>query len=172
MDVLEYWSPTIDWSRFAQGTVSDRMWRSSKDLILLCHCAEHWRETLHSLRLTRPPQPYYTPETRHARKKREDEWKRPIRECETHMHRAAHLADDKVAEMSYLITPADKGTHSWNLHFAAALSIGRSLGHERARYKSVAFDVFDAAELSEPDPSTIASRWLARAGCADQQPQL
>jgi hypothetical protein len=63
MDVLEYWSPLIDWSRFAQGAVSDPMWRSFKDLVLLCHCAEHWREILRSLRLTRALQPYYTPET-------------------------------------------------------------------------------------------------------------
>jgi hypothetical protein len=142
MDVLEYWSPAIDWSHFAQGAVSDPMWRSFKDLILLCHCVEHWRETRRSLRLTRPPQPFYTPETRYARKKRQDEWKRPIMDCETHMHRAAYLADEKIAGMSYLITPADEGKPDWKLWFAAALSIGRSLGHDHARYKSIAFDTF------------------------------
>jgi hypothetical protein len=88
------------------------------------------------------------------------------------MHRAAYLADSKVADVSYLISPADKGSPDWNLWFAAALSIGRSLGHERARYKSIAFNAFDAAELSEPDPSIIASQWLVRAGYTDQQPCL
>jgi hypothetical protein len=95
MDVTEYWAPEIDWSRFVQGAVSDPMWRSFKDLVTLCHCVEHWRELLRSLRLTRAPAAYYTPETRHARKKRLDEWKRPITECENHMHRSAHLADEK-----------------------------------------------------------------------------
>ncbi|SDS18984.1 hypothetical protein [Bradyrhizobium canariense] len=172
MDVLEYWAPRIDWSRFAQGAVSDRMWRAFKDLVMLCHSVEHWREVHRSLQMTRPPQPYYMPESRHYRKKRLDEWKRPITQSENHMHRAAHLADEKVAEISYLISPADEGTPDWNLYFAAALSIGRTLGHERARYKSVAFDAFDAAELSEPDPSVIASQWLIRAGLPHRQPHL
>jgi len=109
---------------------------------------------------------------RHYRKKRLDAWKRPINEAENHMHRAAHLADDKVAEMSYLIGPSDEDTPDWNLYFAAALSIGRSLGHLRARYKSVAFDQFYTAELSEPDPIRTATRWLERAGLPDQQPIL
>jgi hypothetical protein len=172
MDVLEYWSPAIDWSRFAQGAVSDPMWRSFKGLVRLCHCVEHWREARRSLRLTRAPQPFYTPETRYARRKREDEWKQPIRECETHMHRAAYLADERVAEMSHLPTAGAEGTSDWKLLAAAALSIGRSLGPEQARYKSVAFDAFDAAELSEPDPSVIARQWLIRAGYSDHRPQL
>jgi hypothetical protein len=172
MDVIEYWAPRIDWSRFSQGAVSDRMWNAFKDLVQLCYCVEHWRELFRSQSLTRAPQPYYTPESRHMRKKRLDEWKRPIKGSENHMHRAAYLADSKVADVSYLISPADKGSPDWNLWFAAALSIGRSLGHERARYKSIAFNAFDAAELSEPDPSIIASQWLVRAGYTDQQPCL
>jgi hypothetical protein len=88
------------------------------------------------------------------------------------MHRAAYLANEKVTGMSYLITPADEGKPNWKLWFAAALSIGRSLGHDHARYKSVAFDAFDAAELINPDPSIIASGWLTTAGYLDQQPRL
>lgn len=172
MDVLEYWRPKIDWTRFDQGAVSDQMWSPFGQLVQLCHCVEHWRENHRSLSLSRPPAPYYTPESRHYRKKRLDEWKRPIQAAENHMHRAAHLADDKVAEMSYLIAPTDQGKPDWNLYLASALSIGRSLGHLRARYRSVAFDQFDAAELSEPDPSRTASRWLERAGLTDQQPMF
>jgi hypothetical protein len=171
VDVLEYLSPSIDWRRFAQGAVSDPMWRNFKDLVLLCHCVEHWRETLRFLSFTRPPQPSYTPESRHYRKKRLDEWTRPINESENHMHRAAHLADEKIAEMSYLVSPVGRGSSDCNLYFAASLSIGRSLGHERARYKSVAFGLFDAAQLAEPDPSIIASKWLIEAGYADRQPR-
>jgi hypothetical protein len=81
------------------------------------------------------------------------------------MHRAAHLADEKVAEMSYLVASTDEGAPDWNLYFASALAICRSLGHERARYKSVAFDSFEATtELSGTDPSVTAGRWLIRAG--------
>ena len=43
------------------------------------------------------------------RKKRDDEWKRPITECENHMHRAAYLANSTLAAMSHLIKPADEG---------------------------------------------------------------
>ncbi len=70
----------------------------------------------------------------------------------------------KIAEMSYLISPADKDSPDWNLHFASALSINRGLGHEQARYKVVAFDDFDGTELSGSDPGAIASRWLVRGG--------
>jgi hypothetical protein len=119
VDVLEYLSPSIDWRRFAQGAVSDPMWRNFKDLVLLCHCVEHWRETLRFLSFTRPPQPSYTPESRHYRKKRLDEWTRPINESENHMHRAAHLADEKIAEMSYLVSPVGRGSSDCNLYFAA-----------------------------------------------------
>ena len=171
MDVIEYWAPPIDWSRFTQGAVSDRIWRAFKNLVILCHCVEHWREERRSLRMTRQPLPLY-PESPYMRKKRDDEWKRPITECENRMHRAAYLADSTLAAMSHLITPADEGTPDWNLVTAVAFSIGSSLGHEQARYKSVAFDSFDAAELSEPDPSVTAMQWLARAGYSDHRPQL
>jgi hypothetical protein len=68
--------------------------------------------------------------------------------------------------MSYLISQADKDTPDWNLYFASALSINRSLGHERARYKTIAFKAFDGAELSGSDLGVIASRWLVRGGRA------
>jgi hypothetical protein len=165
MDVLAYWSPTIDWSRFTQGHISDPMWRSFKDLVQLCHCAEHWRELARSQRFnTRPPTPIHK-ESPYMRRKRRDEWERPIREMESHFHRAAHLADEKVAEMSYLISAADEGKPDWKLWWAVSLSIDRSFGHTGARYKTVALDEFDAAaELTDVNPSHITGRLLARAG--------
>jgi hypothetical protein len=172
MDVLEHWTPTINWGGFAQSGMSDRMWKAFKDLVQLCHCFEHWREAHRALSLTRAPAPYYKPETRHAKQKRIDEWKRPIREAEGHMHRAAHLADEKVAEISYLVNPPDEGTPDWKIYWAAALSIGRSLGHQRARYKCLAIDSFDAAQLAESNPRDIAQRWLTAAGYTEAQPML
>jgi hypothetical protein len=75
--------------------------------------------------------------------------------------------------MSNLITPADNGSPDWNLYFAAALSIGRqSLGQKNARYKSVALEAFDAAELTNSDPRVIARLWLDNGGYTSQQPRL
>jgi hypothetical protein len=153
MNVSKSWSPSIDWSRFAQGTVSHSMWQAFKDLVTLCHRVEYWRDAAYSLRMTTQP----------------DQWQQLITEYENKMHRDAHLANEKVAEMSHLMTQADPDQ---KLYLAAALSISRSLGHERAHYRSVAFDAFDAAELSDPDPHIIARRWLDKAGLTDQQPQL
>jgi hypothetical protein len=166
MDVLEFWSPTIDWSRFAQGAVSDRMWRAFKDLVKLCHCVEHWREDHRALARTRSPKPLY-PESVYMRKKRFDEWKQPQTISENHMHRAANLAIEKVGQMSHL-APTDEGNPDWKLCAAAVFSFGISLGQTHARYKSLALDAFDAAELSQSDPSVIASQWLANAGYTDE----
>ena len=95
MDVLDYWGPTIDWTRFDQGDVSDQMWTAFRQLVQPCHCVEHWRESHRALSLTRPPSPLYTPESRHYRKKRLDEWKRPIQGAENHMHAPLTLRTTK-----------------------------------------------------------------------------
>lgn len=173
MDVLEYWTPAVDWGQFHQGPLSDRMWSAFKNLVLLCHAAEYWRDAVRANRLTPQPRPMYTPESRYMRKKRLGEWRRPLRQSETHMHRAAFLAEEKIAEMSYLIGPEDKGKPDHSLWFACALSVGRLLGHERARYKSIAFRAFDAdTDLAGADPSVTAKRWLVNAGYADDDPRL
>jgi hypothetical protein len=44
MDVLEYWTPAVDWGQFHQGPLSDRMWSAFKNLVLLCHAAEYLRQ--------------------------------------------------------------------------------------------------------------------------------
>lgn len=165
MDVLEYWMPSIEWGRFNQGPISDRMWLAFKNLVLLCHAYGHWRDATRAARLNRPVAPMYTPESRHMRNKRLREWRRPIEQCEDHMYRAAVLADEKIAEMSYLVSRADEGKPDWNLYFACALSVARSLGRDRARYNSVAFMTFDArSDLAGADPSVIAKRWLINSG--------
>jgi hypothetical protein len=170
MDVLKYWVPTIDWSRFTQGAVSDGMWRAFTDLVTLCHCEQHWREVRDALRLTRSPRPLHR-ESPHMRQKRLDEWKRPITDYENRMHRAAYLAVEKVVGMSQ--TLADQGTPDRNLYAAVAGSIDASHGQGRARYKSLALDAFDAKELSVYEPSVIAARWLSRAGYSEaDEPQL
>jgi hypothetical protein len=172
MDVLKG-VPPINWSHFAQGPVSDPMWHAFKQLVTLCHCVEHWRTVRDSHRLTRAPKPLY-PETPYMRKELQDEWKQPAIDSENRMHRAANLADEKVADMSRLVPPGDQGgtTPDFKLCAAAVFSIGRSLGRARARYKSLALDSFDAAAELSPEPDIIANQWLLRAGYPDSQPQL
>jgi hypothetical protein len=170
MNAPASWSPSIDWNRFAQGTVSNPMWYAFTDLVKLCHYVEHWHEAARSLRMTRPSKPLY-PENIHVRKQRVVEWRQGIADCEDRMHRAAHLADDKVREMSHM-APTDEGDPDWKLCAAAALSMAISLGRARTRYKSLALDAFDAAQLTSSDPIAIASLWLERAGYTGQLPQL
>jgi hypothetical protein len=143
------------------------MWHAFTDLVKLCHCVEHRREAARSLRMTRPAKPLYLD----MRKQRTDEWRQGITDCEDRMHRAAHLADDKVREMSR-IAPTDEGDPDWKLCEATALSMGISLGRARTRYKSLALDVFDAGQLTSSDPIAIASLWLEKAGYTGQLPQL
>ena len=168
MDTPASWSPSIDWTRFAQGTVSDPMWRTFLDLVNLCHCVEHWREASRSIRMTRPAKPVFYQESSH--KKLIDEWKQGITDCENKRHRAAHLADDKVREMSR-IAPTDEGDPDWHLCAATALSMGISLGRAQTRYKSLALDAFDAAQLTGSAPSAIAILWLESAGYTGEQPR-
>jgi hypothetical protein len=170
MNILASWSPSIDWNRFAQGTVSNPMWHAFTDLVKLCHYVEHWREAARSLRMTRPAKPLYT-ESIHMKKQSVDEWRQGITDCEDRMHRAAHLADDKVREMSR-IAPTNVGDSDCNLCAATALSMGISLGRARTRYKSLALDAFDAAQLTNSEPSAIASLWLESAGYTGQLPHL
>jgi hypothetical protein len=169
MNAPTSWSPSIDWNRFAQGTVSDPMWHAFLDLVSLCHCVEHWREAAHSLRTTRPAKPPFYQESSY--KKLINEWKQGITDCDSKRHCAAHLADDKVREMSR-IAPTDEGDPDWHLCAATALSMGISLGRARTRYKSLALDAFDAAQLTGSAPGAIAILWLESAGYTGQHPHL
>jgi hypothetical protein len=169
MDTPASWSPLIDWTRFAQGTLSDPMWHAFLDLVSLCHCVEHWREAARSLRMTRPAKTLFYQESSY--KKLVEEWKHGITDCESKRHGAAHLADDKVREMPR-IASTDEGDPDWKLCAATALSMGISLGRARTRYKSLALDAFDAAQLTNSDPIALANFWLENAGYTDQHPQL
>jgi hypothetical protein len=55
---------------------------------------------------------------------------------------------------------------------ATALSMCISLGRAQTRYKSLALDAFDAAQLTGSDPIAIASLWLENAGYTGQLPHL
>lgn len=159
MDVLEYWRPAVAWADFKQGTVSERMWGYFCQLVQLCHAHEHWEKAAQAIRFTPPRPSIYGPESKYQRNKHRNEWKREIERAEGHMHRAAFLAAEKIAEMSYLISPDNEGKPDWNMYWALLVAVRHLMNQTHMRCKAAAFKAFDAdAELSG-DPVEIARRW-------------
>lgn len=164
MDVLEYWRPSIDWSRFDQGAISDAMWGHLRNVVMLCHACEHWKSVAYETRLT-PPRSYVgIPESKREQKKRRDEWNRNIDVKDGHMHRAAFLASEQIALMSYLLTDDDKDKADGKLYFALGFAVAHQLPHDQARYRAAAFTAFRANQELQDDPPDIALRWLRQAG--------
>lgn len=167
MDVLEYWSPAIDWSRFEQGALSDQAWNLFKAVVQLSHAHGHWAKVAQEIRLSPPRQLVFPSETKQQHKKRQDAWKRDIERAEGHMHRAAFLAAERIAALSYLVKPEDEGKPDWILYFAAMLAARHQPDHTRGRYSALAFTSFDAKTEIDGDPAIIAIRWLRNAGLAE-----
>lgn len=167
MDVLKYWRPSIDWSQFQQGSVSDQTWSHFCDVVQLCHAHGHWKEIAGEIRKTPPGRPIYGTESTYQRNKRRHEWKREIERAEGHMHRAGFLAAEKMAAMSYLLTPDDEGTPNWNLYGALRLAVRHHPHHETGRFKAAAFQSFDADSELQGEIKEIAVRWLRQAGYND-----
>ena len=164
MDVLEYWRPGIDWARFHQGQLSEQMWSHFRNVIMLCHACEHWKAVTYEIRLA-PPRSYVgMPEGKREQKKRRDEWKRNIEVKDGHMHRAAFLASEQIALMSYLLTKDDTDTVDGKLYFALRFAVAHQLPHDQARYRAAAFTEFNADQELQGDPPDIALRWLRQAG--------
>lgn len=82
------------------------------------------------------------------------------------MHRAAFLASEQIALMSYLLTDDDKDTPDWKLYFALRGAVAHQLPHDQARYCAAAFTSFRAGQELEGDPQVIALRWLRQSGPA------
>jgi hypothetical protein len=120
MDIFEG-MPPIDWSRFAQGSVSNPMWQSFTGLVKLCHCVEHWRNSAQSARYTRRPKPLY-PQSPHMKRENQAEWDEAAEDYEARMRRAAHLAGEQLLSMSQMAV--NEGTPDWKLCATVALLIG------------------------------------------------
>ena len=165
MDVLQYWTPQLDWARFDQGPIGDELWNQFKQLVLLCHAYSYWQDAAREQRMTRPSRPYY-PESAYMRRKRQQEWKGQIDRCEGHMYRAAYLAAEKTAAMSYLVKN-DRTRPDWNLWLALWLALAYQSNHERARCKAAAFEEFSAEAELQGTAEEIAVHWLVRAGYSD-----
>ncbi|MET4297155.1 hypothetical protein ABIB06_007930 [Bradyrhizobium sp. LB8.2] len=166
MDVFEFWRPYIDWTRFDQGPISDAMWNHFRNVVMLCHTCEHWKAAANATRLA-PPRSYVgMPESIGDQKRRKNEWKRSIEVQDGHMHRAAFLASEQIALMSYLLTDADKDTPNWKLYFALRGAVAHQLPHDQARYRAAAFTSFRAEQELEGEATDIALRWLRQSGLA------
>jgi hypothetical protein len=160
MDVLEYWQPSIDWTKFKQGPVSDTMWSDFRELVQLCHAYRHWQEAAQSQQASLPSPPPY-PKRNHLRSKRRRERKVENRQIERHMLRAAYLAAQKMAVMSNRLGPdREHPAADYKLYLALLLAIAPLPNHELARCRAVAFEAFDAASELSGSPQDSARRWL------------
>ena len=163
-DVLSRWSPVIDWGRFEQRAISDEMWRYFKQLVQLCHAFRHWEEEIQNKKASPPRHFEFPPENEREYKNRRNQWNTDIRQNETYMHRAGHLAADTLARMSYLIKPNDEGKPDWKLYFALRALRGAVVGPPQPRWGAAAFEAFDANRELEGKFDEIAERWLRQVG--------
>jgi hypothetical protein len=163
MDVLDYWHPQIDWSRFRRGAISNEMWTHFQQFVQLCHAYRHWQHVTVKMRVP-PPRPSIDAESEYVRKKHRNEWKNEVHRSEGHLYRAAHLAADKMAAMSRLIGDADPHGPDWKLYAALRLAVAPFPKHERGRFSAAALRAFDADRELQDRSDEIASRWLEQAG--------
>jgi hypothetical protein len=161
MDVLEYWRPRIVWSQFKRGPVSSKMWTAFKEMVQLCHAFRHWEDSADKLRMAPPQQWASPPENARQFKKRQKKWRQEIRGLEGHMNRAGFLANEKVAEMSYLIGPGGEGSPDGKLWFALRVTLNCP---PQPCCKAAAFEAFDANRELEAEPAQIVMRWRRQAG--------
>jgi hypothetical protein len=169
LDVLAYWTPQIEWERFDCGAISVDVWERFRRTVLLCHAIKHWETAIHSKRLEPPRHYSFPPEDRVEFRKRQNAWQSEIRDLEGHRNRAAFLASDEVAHISYAGTNASakddasaaaaKGTPDWKLWISAKIAVS-------GRPTSLAFEAFDADRELAGEPNETAKRWLKQVGYA------
>jgi hypothetical protein len=153
MNTFDSWSPSIDWTRFAQGPVSDPMWHAFREVVRLCHCYEHWRQEAHEAEIK-----YLQGNIRYGLS---------ISDSKDKMRDAAELADKKIAEMNHAATT--EGNPDFILCTAVAVSVmGLGGSFARKRYRSLVLDTFDAAQLNNTSPMIISRRWQKNAGYSVQ----
>ena len=163
-EVLRYWHPQIDGSRFHKGAISDEMWVHFKQFVQLCHAYRHWQQVSFKLRFP-PPRQSREVGSNHSRKKRYNEWRSEICRSEGHMYNAAYLAADKMTDMSRLIGDAGQDDRlDWKLYTALRLAVDPFPKHERGRFSAAAFRAFDADCELQGKSEEIASKWLRHAG--------
>jgi hypothetical protein len=160
MDVLEYWQPNIDWSRFEQGAIPADAWGFFKRVVQLSHSAQHWSTAVANRRREQVSRPIY-PESAYMRRKHVAERRSEITGLETHQHRAAYLAADQLAQMSYLDSVvADEG-FSQKLFWAMRFFCPEN-AYVNGRFDVLAFDAFTSDVDLAGDIREVVSRWEQR----------
>jgi hypothetical protein len=150
MNTFDSWSPSIDWTRFAQGTVSDPMWHAFLDLVRLCHCVEHWREAM-----SNAEKQYFEGKLRSSIS---------IAENKNKMNVVVDLAEKTIEEMTRM-APKNEDEPDFKLCHAVVAAV-KGMPHKFAQrgYRCLALDAFDAAQLTNSDPIIISKRWRENAG--------
>jgi hypothetical protein len=161
MDVLEYWEPSIDWSRFDQGDLHSDIWNPFTKLVRLCHAFRYWDDAAESARRERVPAPI-NPESRSSRTKRKAEYGLVIKGLKDHKVRAAYLAAEKLSEIHSLLRREPSFSPEgpeWKCYLALECAVESLPHYERGHYGAAAFDSFDAKVELTGDPFPIAQRW-------------
>lgn len=143
MDVLRHWQPNIDWAQFQQADISDSAWQIFTAVVQLSHAREYWREAAD--RAVR--EPVYRPthsESAYMNRKRRREKELRIEMLKGHMHRAAYLASEEVAKMSYLPSVAENDGSDHKLYQLLRGAITQH--YETGNFHEIAFNSFDPSE--------------------------
>lgn len=159
MDVLEYWRPHIDWSRFSKGALPEDVWEYFKRVVQLSHAAVHWSGAVDNRRREQFVRPLY-PESAYMKRKRKQQHASDVRGLETHQHRAEYLVSDELARLSFLQSVvADQGG-AQKLYWAMRYFCPPN--YINGRFEVLAFDAFDAEVDLAGDLSDVIHRWGQR----------
>lgn len=164
-DDHQNWTPRIEWTRFNQGPISEKMWACFKEIVKLSCSYRSWRRTAKSSQQTLLRGGILPREkNEQVRKQQTAELDKSMRESHVTASKLAYLIVEKMAQMSSIISGEDEGTADWVLWQALSLAMDYEPNLKRAaRYDVAAFGEFDAeSELSSSDPQQIANRWLAK----------
>src|SRR5208282_5858709 len=141
MDVLQYYDPPIDWSKFAQGPLRSDFWNMFRNVVRLCHAYKHWDEEAKREQRTRPPSPLY-PLSRYGRQKQASEKRDAVRRLEGHKYRAAFSVSEVISNMTRLFeigTTLSPEGPEFKCYRALVLAIEPYPRHERAHCRAGAF---------------------------------
>src|ERR687898_2078176 len=123
MDVLQFWSPKIDWSQFKQGAVSDRMWSHFRDIVQLCHAHRRWSLAVAKLGPAPPgPSRIAIGDRKRTIKRRRHDWELEAAQAKRHMTRASFLAAERMSLMSNLLNDENSGP-DWKLYSSLSLAL-------------------------------------------------
>lgn len=150
MDVLEYWKPEIDWIAFKQGTISDAIWESFRELVQLCHAFRYWQQSEKSLR--------GVPRSRDKLIMQDN--RKMLENATNNKLRAAYLASDRMAKISNELSSKLDGS----LYMRLRIAVDYRQPYERRLWDVLAFDSFDAEQELRKPAEEVVDSWILAAG--------